>query len=74
MSNSGGPPEDPAERDALLELLMKRERSERGQPLMPAWDGDADVSPHVRDIYAYLNARAEGVLGPGRPKRLPAAH
>ena len=72
MSPDSGPPEDPAERDALLELVMKRERSERGQPLMPAWDADAEVAPHVLDLYAYLGARAEGGLGPGKPKRLPA--
>jgi mono/diheme cytochrome c family protein len=62
-----------AEREALLELLMKRERQSQGQPLMPAWDVDDEVAPHVLDLYAYLNARAAGVLGPGRPKRLPAA-
>ena len=59
--------------DALLELVMKRERQERGQPLMPAWDGDPDVIPHVLDIYAYLNARAYGDLGPGKPRLLPSA-
>jgi mono/diheme cytochrome c family protein len=62
-----------AEREALLELLMKRERQLQGQPLMPAWDVDDEVAPHVLDLYAYLNARAAGVLGPGKPKRLPAA-
>jgi len=72
MSPDSGPPEDPSERDALLELVMKRERSERGQPLMPAWDADADVAPHVLDLYAYLNARAAGGLGPGKPKLLAA--
>jgi cytochrome c5 len=61
-----------AEREALLELLMKRERQSQGQPLMPAWDVDDEVVPHVLDLYAYLNARAAGVLGPGKPKRLPA--
>jgi mono/diheme cytochrome c family protein len=61
-----------AEREALLELLMKRERQLQGQPLMPAWDVDDEVMPHVLDLYAYLNARATGGLGPGRPKRLPA--
>jgi hypothetical protein len=61
-----------AEREALLELLMKRERQLQGQPLMPAWDVDDEVMPHVLDLYAYLNARAAGGLGPGRPKRLPA--
>ncbi len=72
MSPDSGPPETLAERDALLELVMKRERQQRGQPLMPAWDADAEVAPHVLDIYAYLGARAEGGLGPGRPKPLPA--
>jgi mono/diheme cytochrome c family protein len=71
MSPDSGPPESAAERDALLELVMKRERQARGQPLMPAWDTDAEVPAHVLDLYAYLNARAEGGLGPGRPKRLP---
>jgi hypothetical protein len=70
MSRDSAPPETDAERDVLLEQLMKRERSERGQPLMPAWDADTDVAPHVLDIYAYLNARAAGVLGTGKPKRL----
>ncbi len=73
MSPDGAPPETPAERDALLELVMKRERSERGQPLMPAWGDDPQVPVHVLDLYAYLNARAEGGLAPGQPKRLPAA-
>jgi mono/diheme cytochrome c family protein len=72
MSPDSGPPEGQAERDALLELVMKRERQERGQPLMPAWDSDAEVAPHVLDLYAYLSARADGGLGPGKPKLLPA--
>ena len=72
MSPDGAPPETDAERDALLEQLMKRERSERGQPLMPAWDADTDVAPHVLDLYAYLNARAAGVLGTGKPRLLPS--
>ena len=62
-----------AEREALLELLMKRERQSQGQPLMPAWDVDDEVVPHVLDLYAYLNARAAGVLGPGKPKRAARA-
>jgi mono/diheme cytochrome c family protein len=68
----GAPADRDADRDALLELVMKRERSERGQPLMPAWSADDEVAPHVLDLYAYLNARAAGVLGPGKPKLLPA--
>ncbi|HNU11539.1 MAG TPA: cytochrome c [Rubrivivax sp.] len=67
------PPDSDTERTALLEEVMKRERSARGQPLMPAWDGDGAVTPHVLDLYAYLNARADGGLGPGRPGLLPPA-
>jgi hypothetical protein len=67
------PPDSDSERAALLEEVMKRERGARGQPLMPAWDGDANVPPHVLDLYAYLNARADGGLGPGKPGLLPAS-
>ena len=69
----GAPADREAEREALLELLMKRERQLKGQPLMPAWEADDEVMPHVLDLYAYLNARAAGALGPGKPRRLPAA-
>jgi len=64
-----GSPSDPAaDREALLEEVLKRDRRARGQPTMPAWDGDADVPPHVLDLYAYLSARADGELGPGKPR------
>jgi Cytochrome C oxidase, cbb3-type, subunit III len=55
-------------RDALLDEVMKRDRRARGLVVMPAWEHDAQVPPHVLDLYAYLNARADGELGPGRPK------
>jgi mono/diheme cytochrome c family protein len=57
-----------AARDALLDEVMKRDRRARGFVVMPAWEGDARVPVHVLDIYAYLNARADGALGAGRPK------
>lgn len=56
-----------AMRDAMLEQVMRRER---GELLMPAWGHDPNVKPHVLDIYAYLRARGDGVLGPGRPEQL----
>jgi hypothetical protein len=63
------PGEEGSELEATLEALMRRERGgERGQLLMPAWESHATVPPHVLDLYAYLSARADGVLGPGRPK------
>ncbi len=56
-------------REATLEEVLKRDRSAaRGQVLMPAWGGHAEVPPHVLDLYAYLSARAAGDLGPGEPK------
>lgn len=53
-------------REAFLEQVLRRER---GDVLMPAWERDANVQPHVLDIYAYLRARADGAIGPGRPQR-----
>lgn len=59
-------------REALLEDILKRDRaSARGQVVMPAWEGHAQMAPHVLDLYAYLNARASGELGPGVPKVMP---
>ena len=47
-------------------------RSEAGELRMPAWGYDIRIRPHVMDLYAYLRARADGVLGPGEPQRLDA--
>lgn len=62
--------DDTALREAFLEEVLKRER---GELIMPAWSQDPNISPHILDIYAYLRARADGVLGPGRPGRLDAS-
>ena len=63
-----------AVREAMIEEVMRRERRERrergasGQIVMPAWEADPKVNPHVLDLFAYLSARADGKLGPGEPK------
>jgi cytochrome c553 len=57
-----------AVREALIEDVMRRERSGRGQIVMPAWEADPIVNPHVLDLFAYLSARADGKLGPGKPQ------
>lgn len=57
-------------REAFLEQVLRRER---GDVLMPAWEKDLNVKPHVLDIYAYLRARADGVLASGRPQRQSAS-
>jgi len=49
---------------AQVEVTMQRQDA----PLvMPAWQGEPRVQAHIADLYAYLSARAEGRLGPGRP-------
>lgn len=41
------------------------------QSVMPAFGEVEDVVNYVDDIYSYLKARADGVIGRGRPERLP---
>lgn len=55
----------PAEFDSDEVLSRKR-----GELMMPAWEGSPAVTPHVLDIYAYVRARSDGVLGPGRPEKI----
>jgi hypothetical protein len=57
-------------REAVIEEVLKQERGKKGEILMPPWESQSAVKPHVLDLYAYLSARADGVLGPGRPKLL----
>lgn len=59
-------------REAVIEEVMRKQRGEKGTVNMPAWESDPKVKPHVLDLYAYLTARADGALGPGKPKVIPA--
>jgi hypothetical protein len=65
-STEGESPE--AFHDAIIEEVLKQERGKQGEITMPAWESDLRVKPHVLDLYAYLSARAHGVLPPGKPK------
>ena len=38
---------------------------------MPSMADNVDVMKHQDDMYRYLKARSDGVLDPGRPKKLP---
>ena len=38
--------------------------------VMPAWKDNPNVNKRYEELYLYLSARADGVLPPGRPKRL----
>jgi mono/diheme cytochrome c family protein len=41
-----------------------------GPSVMKGFADDPNIAPHIDDIYAYLQARADGALGRGRPERL----
>jgi mono/diheme cytochrome c family protein len=41
-----------------------------GSSAMKGYADDSNVAPYVDDIYAYLQARADGALGRGRPNKL----
>lgn len=58
--------DDEATRRALVEDILKRNEQAFA---MPVWQDEPPVSAHVLDLYAYLSARADGALGPGRPAR-----
>ncbi len=40
-----------------------------GSSVMRGFANDPNVEPYIDGIYAYLQARADGVLGRGRPPR-----
>ena len=44
-----------------------RNGTTNGASVMKGFAGDPNVAPYEDDIYAYLQARAEGRLGRGRP-------
>jgi len=49
---------------AQVEVALQRQDA----PLvMPAWQGEPRVQAHIADLYAYLSARSDGRVGPGRP-------
>ena len=41
------------------------------QSVMPAFGEAMDVMENIDDIYSYLEARADGAIGRGRPERMP---
>lgn len=55
-----------APRETLIDDIVARRQ---GGLRMPEWQGEPVVSAHVMDLWAYLSARAQGALGPGRPPR-----
>lgn len=67
-SNDPNADDSVASREAMIDDVMRGQRDGRSRIVMPAWELDSKVEPHVLDLFAYLTARADGKLGPGRPK------
>ena len=59
--------------EQFLETVVygRKNVSASQQSVMPAFGEAIDVMENIDDIYAYLKARADGVVGRGRPERLP---
>ncbi len=55
-------------RNVQIDEVMRRRRNGPVKIVMPAWESDPMVNPHVLDLFAYLTARADGKLGTGKPK------
>ena len=47
-----------------------RNGASSGSSVMKGFIDDPNVAPYIDDIYAYLQARADGALGRGRPEKL----
>lgn len=58
-------------REAMIEEMQRHERGESGELIMPAWEQSFRVRPHLMDLFGYLQARADGVLGTGEPELIP---
>jgi methanol metabolism-related c-type cytochrome len=41
------------------------------EKVMPSFATNMNVLPYISDIYAYLKARSDGVVGPTRPEHFP---
>jgi mono/diheme cytochrome c family protein len=64
----------PALVDRLVDIdgfrRIVREGTRNGASVMKGFAGDPNIAPYIDDIYAYLQARADGALGRGRPSRI----
>ncbi|WP_034884374.1 mono/diheme cytochrome c family protein (plasmid) [Ensifer sp. WSM1721] len=50
--------------------IVRDGQSSSGSSVMKGFATDPNFAPYIDDIYAYLQARADGALGRGRPKRM----
>ena len=54
-------------KERFVDVVMNGYTGQIG--VMPAWGENPNVKDFVDELYAYQQARADGVLLPGRPKR-----
>ncbi|MFN0317159.1 MAG: hypothetical protein ACKVQA_19235 [Burkholderiales bacterium] len=55
-------------RQSVLDEVIRQRRGQRGTVAMPAWQSNPGIKPHVLDLFAYLKARSDEAIGPGRPQ------
>ena len=56
-------------RNAIIDEMMRQKRGAEGEIIMPGWEEfNPGIRAHILDLYAYLKARADGALKPGRPE------
>ena len=48
------------------------QRGSKGRISMPSWEKDGSINAHILDLYAYLLARSDEMIGPEQPGVLPA--
>ena len=53
--------------DAFSRIV--RDGKTTGTSVMQGFADDPNIAPYIDDLYAYLQARADGALGRGRPLR-----
>jgi hypothetical protein len=58
-------------REEIIAEVTAKKRGKKGRISMPAWENDAEVNAHILDLYGYLSARADGMIGVQRPEVLP---
>lgn len=49
--------------------VVRKGQSSSGTSVMKGFASDPNFAPYIDDIYAYLQARADGALDRGRPER-----
>lgn len=52
----------------MFEEILKQEQRDRGELAnMPPWDNNPVIKENVHNIYRYLKARSDNVIGPNKP-------